>query len=166
MSILVVQFGLSEGAWVHTRPLVTQHADFVVVRSDSGFTARAVLNGESFAGASDAAPVILHFLADVTGGNAPYSYVWSFGDGSKNSSAENPAHPYAAFTTYQVRLVVTDSSSARAYSNITATTGYVTCTALELWYESPIVLGLVICTIALGGLAVGVIIWKRKDRKA
>lgn len=63
-------------------------------------------------GGSCSGPVIIPFHANVYGGSAPYSYDWSFGDGSPDSAIANPTHSYSQDfygpgTT--VQLTVTDS---------------------------------------------------------
>ncbi len=37
------------------------------------------------------------------------TYIWSFGDGSSNHSAQNPSHQYTAYGTYTVTLTATDN---------------------------------------------------------
>jgi PKD repeat protein len=48
------------------------------------------------------------FQGDATGGLAPYSYYWTFGDGS-TSNQEDPTHQYANNGNYTVTLTVTDA---------------------------------------------------------
>ena len=48
------------------------------------------------------------FTDNTTGGVTPYSYNWSFGDGSTNTT-QNPRYHYGAAGTYNVTLNVTDS---------------------------------------------------------
>ncbi|NLD71800.1 MAG: DUF11 domain-containing protein, partial [Chloroflexi bacterium] len=50
------------------------------------------------------------FTDGTTGGRAPYTYAWTFGDGA-TSSAANPTHAYGAAGSYDVTLTVTDSQS-------------------------------------------------------
>lgn len=54
------------------------------------------------------------------GGATPVSYVWSFGDGGGDTTA-NPAHVYAAAGTYSVRLSVTDSLGRTGTASTTVT---------------------------------------------
>ncbi len=60
------------------------------------------------------------FSASVNGGLAPYSYQWTFGDGSHSTDA-TPSHTYTSKGTYQVELKVTDSEgyTAASYLNVT-----------------------------------------------
>ncbi|HEV2376909.1 MAG TPA: PKD domain-containing protein [Streptosporangiaceae bacterium] len=56
------------------------------------------------------APLNVSFTGSATGGTAPYTYKWDFGDGS-TSTAQNPAHTYSNAGTYTATLTVTDSAS-------------------------------------------------------
>lgn len=44
----------------------------------------------------------------TTSGTPPFSYRWTFGDGSPASTATSPTHLYSAVGSYTVKLVVTD----------------------------------------------------------
>src|SRR4029078_10514985 len=39
----------------------------------------------------------------------PFTYLWNFGDGTATSTTTNPAHTFAANTSYTVTLTVTDA---------------------------------------------------------
>ena len=52
--------------------------------------------------------VLINFTGSASGGTAPYSYNWSFGDGW-TSSLTNPAHAYLNRGDYTAILTVTDS---------------------------------------------------------
>jgi PKD repeat protein len=69
------------------------------------------------------APLSVSFTGSATGGTAPYSYSWNFGDGSALSTAQNPSHTYNAACTCTATLTVTDSSSPAktATSSVTVT---------------------------------------------
>ncbi|HJQ82813.1 MAG TPA: PKD domain-containing protein [Candidatus Binatia bacterium] len=56
-----------------------------------------------------AAPLTVEFNADVEGGTPPLTYKWSFGDGSPDSSEQNPKHTYAKAGKYRADLAVSDS---------------------------------------------------------
>jgi hypothetical protein len=62
---------------------------------------------------SGQAPVTVAF-SDTSRG-APTSWSWDFGDGG-NSTAQNPAHTYAAAGVYTVTLTVTDGTGTHAHS--------------------------------------------------
>jgi PKD repeat protein len=63
------------------------------------------------------------FTGSATGGTAPYSYSWNFGDGSAASSLQNPSHTYNSACTCTATLTVTDSSAPvkTATSSVTIT---------------------------------------------
>jgi PKD repeat protein len=60
------------------------------------------------------------FLGSAQGGTAPYSYAWSFGDGTTTSGTAVPAHTYAQDGKYTITLTVTDASGATSTSQTTA----------------------------------------------
>jgi PKD repeat protein len=51
----------------------------------------------------------IYLTGGASGGQAPYSYSWNFGDGSAPVTAQNPLHVFEAEGTYTVTLTVTDS---------------------------------------------------------
>ncbi len=53
--------------------------------------------------------VIINFIGSASGGNAPYSYAWNFGDGGTSSLA-NPSHAYTNPGSYTATLTVTDNT--------------------------------------------------------
>lgn len=52
--------------------------------------------------------VPVQFSCNVVGGETPYTYLWSFGDGN-TSTTKNPTHSYSKIGLYNVTLLVTDS---------------------------------------------------------
>lgn len=56
-------------------------------------------------------PLPVSFVASATGGTPPYTYQWTFGDGS-TSATQNPTHTYTAAGTFPVVLTVWDSAGA------------------------------------------------------
>ena len=62
------------------------------------------------------APLNVAFTGSATGGTAPYTYSWSFGDGSATSASQNPSHRYTTAGNYTATLTVTDSASPAAQS--------------------------------------------------
>ncbi|MBO0814826.1 MAG: PKD domain-containing protein, partial [Actinobacteria bacterium] len=67
------------------------------------------------------APLKVSFTGSASGGTAPYSYSWNFGDGSAASTAQNPSHTYSSAGTYTAKLTVTDSSSPANTATSTVT---------------------------------------------
>ncbi len=63
--------------------------------------------------ASGAAPLNVSFTANVAGGKAPYTFAWSFGDGSAGTG-QTTSHTYTAVGDYPVTVTVTDSASGTA----------------------------------------------------
>ncbi len=66
------------------------------------------------------ANLAVSFSATVTGGLAPYTYSWTFGDGGTDTIA-NPTHTYTQAGTYTVTVVVTDSQSNQKSATTTVT---------------------------------------------
>ncbi|OLD09219.1 MAG: hypothetical protein AUI95_01400 [Crenarchaeota archaeon 13_1_40CM_3_52_4] len=64
----------------------------------------------SFSPSSPTVGQSVSFISSVSGGTAPYTYAWDFGDGS-TSAAVNPSHTYSTAGSFTVELAVTDSSS-------------------------------------------------------
>lgn len=59
---------------------------------------------------SGTAPLTVNFQTIVGGGLSPYTYSWTFGDGSTSHTA-NPSHTYSSAGTYTAQVIVTDSAS-------------------------------------------------------
>jgi PKD repeat protein len=68
------------------------------------------------------APLNVNFTGSATGGTAPYTYSWSFGDGSATSTVQNPSHTYSSAGTFTATLTVTDASSPAKTATATVTT--------------------------------------------
>ncbi len=70
---------------------------------------------------SGVAPLAINFsTTNGTGGTAPYSYAWTFGDGS-SSTSQNPSHTYAAAGTYTAYVTVSDSAGGTKSNSLTVT---------------------------------------------
>src|SRR5260370_13920974 len=77
------------------------------------------------AGASPASgqtPLTVSFTGSASGGVAPYSYSWNFGDGTPASTAQSPSHIYATAGTYTAKLTVSDNAGHKATANAPAVT--------------------------------------------
>jgi PKD repeat protein len=59
------------------------------------------------------APLAVGFTGSASGGSAPYTYRWTFGDGG-TAVVQNPTHTYAAAGTYSAMLTVTDNTATTA----------------------------------------------------
>lgn len=58
------------------------------------------------------------FLDKTNGGKKPYSYNWSFGDLTPNSTEQNPDHQYQNAGTYEVILTVQDAENTVSIHNL------------------------------------------------
>ncbi len=80
---------------------------------------------------SGPAPLTVAFTGGASGGQAPYTFDWSFGDGSPVVRQQNPTHTYSAAGSYPVTLTVTDVQAAVAQDShltITVTPSGGSCT--------------------------------------
>ena len=67
-------------------------------------------------------PYEVGFEATVTGGTAPYSFTWNFGDGI-TSSLVKPSHIYRESGRYTVLVVASDSQGNLGVANKTISVG-------------------------------------------
>ncbi len=116
---------------VHTYQTSGQYTATVTVTDDNGDTATATVGIDAgsdsvpTANASASpqqgfAPLQVQFFGNGSGGNAPLSYAWSFGDGN-NAATQNPTHTYQSPGTYTASLVVTDDNGDSANSTVEIT---------------------------------------------
>ena len=70
--------------------------------------------------ASGTAPLTVAFTSAASGGTAPYSYAWKFGDGSAGTGA-NPSHTYTSAGAYTATITATDSKGRTASSSVSVT---------------------------------------------
>ena len=115
------------------------------------------------------------FGASVSGGIAPLSYSWSFGDGSSSTSAL-PTHDWTNAGTYTVDLTVTDSLGDRASQSLTVTVTAAVTMPSPSPSDSPgfswtsvsgLVALLALVTTAVALLSVlGTILWRRRRMRA
>lgn len=71
-------------------------------------------------------PLTVDFTSDVSGGAAPYAYLWSFGDGSA-STGEAPSHVYWGIGSFLATLTVTDAAGATGSAYLTINVANATC---------------------------------------
>ncbi|HZY91250.1 MAG TPA: PKD domain-containing protein [Thermoplasmata archaeon] len=64
------------------------------------------------------APLSANFTAEVGPGAGPYSYNWSFGDGSPNATTANVTHVFLSAGTYLVKLTANDSLGRRVSGSL------------------------------------------------
>lgn len=79
----------------------------------------------SFVSGSATPPDPVQFTGTVSGGQPPYTYLWSFGDGSIGSAALDPSHTYNATGTYPAHFLVTDAGGGRAGAFLNVSVGTV-----------------------------------------
>jgi PKD repeat protein len=77
---------------------------------------------------SGQAPLNVNFTGSATGGTAPYTYSWNFGD-DQASTSQNPFHSYPSEGAYTATLTVTDNEGGNAVASQVIT---VTKTAVSL----------------------------------
>lgn len=63
---------------------------------------------------------IVHFIGLATGGNGPYTYLWSFGDGTTGTT-HDPSHTYSQPGTYTITLTTTDATGCVFTSTVIVT---------------------------------------------
>ncbi len=86
------------------------------VTDAAGATARSeinvtiTLNASILSNASiGAAPLVVGFQSEVTGGTPGYSYTWTFGDGAQSQAAD-PVHTFTGSGSFRTALRVVDSA--------------------------------------------------------
>lgn len=80
-------------------------------------------------------PLNVQFTADTTGGTAPLSFFWEFGDGA-TSDQQNPSHTYTTPGTYTARVTVTDANSETGADTEEITVIWNNSITGELWNET------------------------------
>ncbi|HYK93270.1 MAG TPA: PKD domain-containing protein [Thermoplasmata archaeon] len=129
----------------------------VVVASASN-----VMVESSLLPASGASPLIVQFLAAVSGGTAPYTIAWSFGDGAVGSSVPGVpvTHTYTATGTFTPAVTVTDSVGHATTQqlgpvSVSPSTSFAGLPGAYYGVPTGILVGLAIGGAAIGGILVG-----------
>jgi len=90
-------------------------------------------------------------------GIAPYRYLWTFGDGSAPSDAQDPVHTYYDVDRVEANLTVTDATNATAQAHVIETWGIpqdCTAPATTNWPGVALYLALVAGVVVVGVLVV------------
>ncbi|MFC1988071.1 DUF4349 domain-containing protein [Chloroflexota bacterium] len=95
----------------------------------------------------------VRFYAEISGGFAPYSYEWDFGDGT-TSTDEAPTHAYKAAGSYTISLTVTDD---RGNTESETRTDYIT--VLPGWSAGNIASSAWNGLVTFGHVLVNILIW-------
>ena len=67
--------------------------------------------------------------ATESGGTAPYTYSWNFGDGTTATGSLNPSHIYANPGSYTASVTVTDANKLTSTGSVVVTVNDVAPTA-------------------------------------
>jgi S-layer protein (TIGR01567 family) len=128
----------------------------------------AILMLGLFCGAVTAAPSA-NFAANITEGSLPLSvafqnqsenatlWQWNFGDGSSNSTEQNPVHTYTSAGKYTVNLTVTD---ANGINNTTTKENYINVLASAVDFEANVTKGSIPLTVGFTDKSTGAKSWQ------
>src|ERR671914_79292 len=84
--------------------------------------ATGILTAEIISNSTEGvAPATFEFQANLTGGTEPYTYLWSFDDGSEASDEQTVLHTFDEAGTYNVTLTVTDTDQNEASDSLEVT---------------------------------------------
>jgi PKD repeat protein len=77
-------------------------------------------------------PLTVHFSGSGSGGIAPFTYLWVFGDGA-SSTEQNPAHVYTVTGSYTATFTVRDATNQTATDTV----------AIQATVQAPVVTSMV-----------------------
>jgi PKD repeat protein len=83
---------------------------------------------------SGASPLKVQFSGSAVGGAAPYTFAWSFGDGSPPATGSSTAHTFNGSESYTVTLTVTDAKGQQTTTSVQIDTAPTTLLA-ELFHS-------------------------------
>jgi hypothetical protein len=66
-------------------------------------------------------PLTVQLTSEVSGGTPPYTYAWTFGDGSPKSSEPSLPHVYERLGDFTATLVVTDAAGGEDSDEVDVT---------------------------------------------
>jgi PKD repeat protein len=116
---------------------------------------------------SASSPLTVDFLGQAQGGIAPYSFNWSFGDGTV-AEIQNPAHTFSTVGVYSVSLTVTDAKGQSSKTNLSVQVGSPSkggsVSAPSSWLL-PALLGLIIGITVAAILTVAIVQSRRRRRE-
>lgn len=107
----------------HTIYFEVTGADGRVCQSPVRVTVGPLLSCDASANpVSGPLPLTVRFSSFATGGRSPYTYQWTFGDGT-SSSAQNPVHTYNRSGPFTAVLTVGDSGSSTCSKSLRIVAG-------------------------------------------
>lgn len=59
-----------------------------------------------------------HLFGNASGGSPPYTFTWTFGDGTNSSTGQNVTHAYLTGDGWNATLIVHDSNGAQASDSV------------------------------------------------
>ncbi len=104
------------------------------------------------------APLAVSFSAVVAGSLLPFSYSWSFGDGTPRSSLGSPVHMFVRPGNYSVSLTVRDASGEADSGSAMVVVRPASPGWLSVWVLAGIFGGLVVAGL--------VVFWRRRGSKS
>jgi len=116
--------GVSEVSGAISLPV----ADGALASRDACLVAEVLDVDATGSPAGGPAPLVVSFSSVPSGGFPPYSYSWSFGDGTPASAQANPSHTYASSGAFTATLTVSDTAGGTATDSVSVTVGVPECT--------------------------------------
>jgi hypothetical protein len=106
------------------------------------------------------------FYGNVEGGLEPYSYNWTFGDGSPASSDPTPTHTFETFGEFVVNVSVRDDAGTILHASVSPVWGIPDfCSAAPSSYGPLGVFGLALYAALILAILLGVVLLIRVRRR-